>query len=141
MFVYSPVYVRKYLENRLTDYTDQNNLTDVGAFAFAGNTALAHLNMPSLNFTGGRVPALAFALVSNLESYTIGSDYSAVTEIEARAFWDFIGNDKIRDISNVIIPQTMVFPNVETVGDSAFYAAGYTPTGQALLISLRGTGR
>ena len=82
VFVYSPVYVRKYLENRLTDYTDQNNLTDVGAFAFAGNTALAHLNMPSLNFTGGRVPALAFALVSNLESYTIGSDYSAVTEIE-----------------------------------------------------------
>ena len=125
VFVYSPVYVRKYLENRLTNYTDQNNLTDIGAFAFAGNTALVNLNMPSLNFTGGRVPALAFALLSNLESYTIGSDYSAVTEIEDRAFWDFIGNDKIRDISNVIIPQTMLFPNVETLGDSVFHSAGY----------------
>ena len=125
VFVYDPSYARKYLQNKLISYTDQNNLTDIGAYAFAGNTALVHLNMPSLTFSGGKVPEMAFAFVSNLESYTFGSDFSAVTEIEPKAFRDFIGNDKIRDISNVVIPQTMTFPNVVTIGAEAFYSAGY----------------
>ena len=124
-FTYAPGYARKYLENRLKNYTDQNSLTDVGAFAFAGNTALAGLNMPDLVFSGGQVPRMAFAFVSNLESYTFGPDFSAVTEIGDRAFQEFIGSNKIRDISNVIIPQTMVFPKVETVGERAFFSAGY----------------
>ena len=125
VFVYAPVYVRKYLENRLTDYADQNDLIDIGAYAFAGNTELVHLDMPSLTFSGGKVPELAFSFVSNLESYTFGTDFSAVTEIAPFAFWNFISNDRIRDINNAVIPQTMTFPNVETIGKSAFYAAGY----------------
>ena len=125
VFVYGQVFARKYLENRLTEYTDQNSLTEIGAFAFAGNTNLVHLNMPNLLFSSGKVPRMAFAFVANLESYTFGSDFSAATDIEDFAFWSFLSGDRIRDINDVVIPQTLVFPNVATIGESAFQSAGY----------------
>lgn len=125
VFVYAPVYSRKLLQNRLETYVDQNSLTDIGPFAFAGCTQLKHLTMPGLTFAGGRIPKMCFAFVSNLESYTFGENFDAVEEIEERAFWDFLGGEKIVDINNEVIPQTFHFPNVETIGLAAFYTAGY----------------
>ena len=125
VFAYDPSFARKYLKNRLETYVDQNNLTDVGPFAFAGCTALKHLSMPYLTFSGGKIPKMCFAFLSNLESYTFGANFDAVEEIEERAFWEFLGGDKIVDINNEVIPQTLRFSNVETIGLSAFYSAGY----------------
>ena len=125
VFVYAPIYSRKLLQDRLETYVDQNNLTDIGPFAFAGCTQLKHLSMPNLTFAGGVIPRLCFAFVANLESYTFGANFDDVEEIQERAFWDFLGGDKIVDINNEVIPQTFRFPNVETIGLAAFYTAGY----------------
>lgn len=125
VFVYSPSFARKLLQNQLETYVDQNNLSTISSFAFAGCTALKHLSMPYITFSNGTIPKMCFAFVSNLESYTFGANFDAVEEIEEGAFWDFLGGDKIRDINNNVIPQTFRFPNVETIGLSAFYTAGH----------------
>ena len=116
-------YTRDYLTNQLTEY--ESNITDIGAFAFAGNDALLRLSLPDLAFTTGKVPKGCFYNLTDIVSLTIPTNFSAVTEIEEYAFNYFLRNAKMKDANNKVIPVTMRFPNVTHIGLNAFANSGY----------------
>lgn len=116
IFVLAPKFSRQYLTGNLNTYTDDNGLTDVGAFAFAGLQSLALLSMPSLSFSGGTIKEgtfIEFQCANGSVQIGSGNWWENVTGIEQYAFKNTVFPSAFRNVEKN-------FLNVLTVGNEAF---------------------
>ena len=125
-YEYTPVQTRHYLTNTMTEYTDELGITDLAAYAFAGNTTLSVLNMPDLDFSEtNAIPDLCFARCSQISSFTISaSGFNNVLSIGRNAFWYFLYGNRMRDENENVITFTMSFPACGSIGQYAFAYSG-----------------
>ena len=88
IFRYQPSNARKYLQGTMTNYTDDNHLTSLGPFAFAGMTNLVYLEMDSLEFNGVDIPEYMFAFMRSLATVYLPEDWtSKATKVGEAAFY------------------------------------------------------
>ena len=69
------MYFRQFMNDTLTSYVDDNSLTSVAQYAFAGLTNLEYISMPSLTL----IPSYCFAGNDALETLNIPSVLAANT--------------------------------------------------------------
>ena len=69
------MYFRQFMNDTLTSYVDDNSLTSVAQYAFAGLTVLEYISMPSLTL----IPSYCFAGNDALETLNIPSVLAANT--------------------------------------------------------------